>query len=344
MLSTNKSHADDSAFEMPLESAPHERTLMQWPSSLETYDVKSLRKVQVSIALVANTISKFEPVALLVGKANAAEAKDHLEDAVEIWDIPTDDLWCRDSGPTFVVNKQNQLAVSEIKFNGWGNKQPHPNDGLIAQRVAERLGLAYNKHGLVGEQGGVEHDGAGTLLAHASCWVNSNRNAGNKADVEKRLLAALGGRKMIWAPGIKGADITDYHIDALARFVSPGKVLIQLPAEINPDDPWSTSAYETYEILKSQTDAKGNALDIVVIPEPVNIRSTKKDFVASYVNYYVCNGAVICSEFGDAAADSKAEEILQSLYPNRKVVMLNTDPIGESGGGIHCSTQQQPKV
>jgi agmatine deiminase len=147
---------------------------------------------------------------------------------------------------------------------------------------------------------------------------------------------------MIWAPGIIGADITYYHIDALARFVSPGKVLIQLPATIDPDDPWSKSAYETYEILKSATTVDGEPLDIVVVQEPSNIRSRKKDFVSSCVNYYVCNDGVICSEFGDKEADGQAREIMQALYPGREIVTLNTDPIGESGGGIHCSTQQQP--
>ena len=149
---------------------------------------------------------------------------------------------------------------------------------------------------------------------------------------------------MIWAPGIKGADITDYHIDALARFVSPGRVLIQLPEAPDPNDPWSVSAFETYAILKQMTDARGQKLEIIVVPEPVDIRSSNDEFVASYVNYYVCNGAVIGAEFGDRAADDKARSILAALYPGRKIISLNVDAIGENGGGIHCATQQQPKA
>ena len=331
-------------YEMPLESEPHERTIMQWPVSLEVYDQKSLRAVQQKIALIANTISQFEPVVMLASGTAAKIARGQLGRAVEIWDIPTDDLWCRDSGPTFVKNAQGALAVAQIQFNGWGNKQPHRNDGRIAAAVAKKLGLPFMKTGLVGEQGGVEHDGAGTLLAHASCWVNPNRNKGNAATVGQLLTDALGGEKIIWAPGIKGADITDYHIDALARFVSPGRVLIQLPAEIDRSDPWSISAFETHEILKKATDASGQKLEIVVIPEPVDIRSANTDFVASYVNYYVCNGAVIGAEFGDKRADDKARSILASLYPGRKIVSLNVDALGDSAGGIHCATQQQPKA
>ena len=331
-------------YEMPLESEPHERTFMQWPVSLDVYDAQSLRAVQKKIALIADTISQFEPVVMLASGAAAKAARAQLGGAVEIWDIPTHDLWCRDSGPTFVKNAKGELAIAHIQFNGWGGKQPHRNDARIAAAVAKRLGMPLLATGLVGEQGGVEHDGAGTLLAHASCWVNPNRNKGNEATVGKLLNGALGGEKIIWAPGIKGADITDYHIDALARFVSPGRVLIQLPAKPDPADPWSVSAFETYQILKNSTDAKGRKLDIVVLPEPVDIRSENADFVASYVNYYVCNGAVIGAEFGDRAADDKARSILASLYPGRKIVSLNVDAIGESGGGIHCATQQQPKA
>jgi agmatine deiminase len=180
------------------------------------------------------------------------------------------------------------------------------------------------------------------VLAHESCWINSNRNKAGKAEVERLLLDALGAKQMIWAPGVKGADITDYHIDALARFVKPGQVVIQLGDKPDRSDPWSVSAFETYEILKQARDAEGKKLDIVVIPDPVKIRSRSLDFVSSYVNYYVCNGAVIGAEFGDDAADAKAKAILQSLYPGREVLSLNVDPIGEAGGGIHCATQQQP--
>ena len=331
-------------YEMPLETGPHERTFMQWPVSLDVYDPPSLRAVQMKIMLIANTISRFEPVVMLTSAAAAKAARAQLGPAVEIWDIPTDDLWCRDSGPTFVKNATGELAVAHIRFNGWGKKQPHRNDARIAAAVAKRLGLPLLATGLVGEQGGVEHDGAGTLLAHASSWVNPNRNKGNAATIGNLLNGALVGEKIIWAPGIKGADITDYHIDALARFVSPGRVLIQLPEKPDPADPWSVSAFETFEILKESTDAKGRKLDIIVLPEPVDIRSGNADFVASYVNYYVCNGAVIGAEFGDRAADDKARSILASLYPGRKIVSLNIDAIGESGGGIHCATQQQPKA
>jgi agmatine deiminase len=339
----DEASAKAAGYRMPLESDPHLHTFMQWPALVAIYgNQDALDDVREKIALIANSIAKFEPVVMLARPEQMAGAQEHFKTGVELWPMDVQDLWCRDAGPTFVVNAKGELAASELNFNGWGGKQEHEDDARIARRVAEKLGLRVFDNGVVGEGGGVEVDGAGTVLAHASCWVNPNRNAGSEEEVGKRLLDALGGDKMIWAPGVAGADITDYHIDALARFVKPGQVLIQLPEKIISDDPWSTSAFETYEILKKSTDAAGNKLDIVVIPEPRNIRSRSKDFVSSYVNYFVCNGAVIGAEFGDDKADAEAARILSRLYPGREIVSINVDAIGEAGGGIHCSTQQQP--
>jgi agmatine deiminase len=350
-VSHSDTRADDTmsakaaGFHMPLESDPHERTFMQWPALKLIYGSKDdLDAVREKIALIASTIAKFEPVVLLARPDQAEDAKLWVKNGVEVWPLEVQDLWCRDSGTTFVVNDEGRLAASELGFNGWGGKQEHGEDAQVARRVAEKLGLTVFDNGIKGEGGGVETDGAGTLLAHASCWVNSNRNAGSQEEVEKLLLDALGAEKMIWAPGVVGADITDFHIDALARYVKPGQVMIQLPKKVIAGDPWSASAFETYEILKKATDADGSKLEIVVVPEPVNIRSRAADFVNSYANYFVCNGAVICAEFGDDKADEEASHILGQLYPGREIVSLNTDAIGEAGGGIHCSTQQQPRA
>lgn len=332
-------------FWYPEETDPHERTFMQWPVNRAVHDdADFLHDLQGTIAEIASTIAEFEPVVMLAAAEHHTAIRKRVSGNVELWDIPTDDLWARDSGPSFAVDGKGGLAVTQFNFNGWGGKQVHGNDGKIAARVAERLGLPMFDAGLVGEAGGVETDGHGTLIAHESSWVNPNRNSGSKAEIEAMLLETLGARKMIWAPGIKGADITDYHIDALARFVKPGQVLIQMGEEVDPEDPWSVSAFETHDILAEATDAEGRRLDLVILPEPYDIRIDSPDFVSSYVNYYVCNGAVIAAEFGDKDADAEAADTLADLYPGREIVMLNIDPVGEVGGGIHCATHEQPKV
>lgn len=337
--------AGSQGFWYPEETDPHERTFMQWPVNPAVHDdADFLFDLQATIADIASTIAAFEPVVMLAAAEHHKAIRKLVSGQVELWDIPTDDLWCRDSGPSFVVDGKGGLAVTQFNFNGWGNKQVHGNDGKIAARVAERLGLPVFDAGLVGEAGGVETDGHGTLIAHESTFINPNRNKGSKAEIEAMLLETMGAKKMIWAPGIKGADITDYHIDALARFVKPGQVVIQMGDEVDPEDPWSVSAFETHYILAEATDAEGRKLDLVILPEPYDIRVDSPDFVSSYVNYYVCNGAVIAAEFGDEAVDGEAAESLAELYPGREIVMLNIDPVGEVGGGIHCATHEQPKV
>ncbi len=332
-------------FRYPEETDPHERTFMQWPVNHRVHDdADFLHDLQGTISEIANTIAGFEPVVMLAAAEHHKAIRKRVSGQVELWDIPTDDLWCRDSGPSFVVDGKGGLAVTQFNFNGWGGKQVHGNDGRIAARVAERLGLTVFDAGLVGEAGGVETDGHGTLIAHESTFINPNRNKGSKEDITAMLLETMGAQQMIWAPGIKGADITDYHIDALARFVKPGQVLIQMGAEIDPEDPWSVSAFETHDILAQATDAEGRTLELVILPEPWDIRVDSPDFVSSYVNYYVCNGAVIAAEFGDETADEAAAAILTELYPGREIVMLNIDTVGEVGGGIHCATHEQPKV
>ncbi|MEP4035974.1 agmatine deiminase family protein [Pseudophaeobacter sp.] len=327
-------------YRVPAEEAPHQRCFMQWPINRRVhFDPVFLEMTQQVIADIANTIAEFEPLTLLAGKEDQPSARRLLSAAVELWDIPTEDLWCRDSGPLFVTNPQGDLAVSHIKFNGWGGKQIHKRDGRIAAEVARRLGLPLLDSGLRGEAGGVEQDGHGLLMAHESSWVNPNRNPGlTRSEVEAALLAAYGAERMIWSPGVKGEDITDYHIDALARFTGPGRVLMNLPQTPDPEDPFHLAAQETYNRLRS------GGLEVDVIPEPVHPRVDSFDFVASYANYYVCNGGVVAAQFGDLETDTIAKEALQRHYPGREVIMLDVDPLGELGGGIHCATQQMPAV
>ncbi|MEO0654605.1 MAG: agmatine deiminase family protein [Pseudomonadota bacterium] len=326
------------AFHVPPEEAKHQRTFMQWPVSPKVYpDTVFRMMVQQTIADVANTIAAFEHVTMLAAQEDHADARRLISDTVELWDVPTEDLWCRDAGPIFAVDGTGTLAISHIEFNGWGDKQIHTRDSQIAARVAERLGVALLPTGLRGEGGGVEQDGHGLLMAHESSWIIDNRNPGlSRAEIETRLLAAYGADRMIWSAGLKGEDITDYHIDSLARFTGPGRVLMNLPDEPDGRDPFHAAALETHDTLVAA------GLDVDVIPEPVFPRVRHADFVASYINYYVCNGAVIAAQFGDRETDQIAAEALRRHYPGREIVMLNVDPLGELGGGIHCATQQMP--
>lgn len=331
-------------FYIPAEDAPHERTFMQWPTSRRVYgSTRFLYDTQATLANIANAIADFEPVVMLADKNDHAIIRPQVSEKVDLWDIPTEDLWCRDAGPCFAQNRRSQ-RIHNFNFNGWGNRQTHHRDGKIAAHVARHMDLVLTDTGLVGEPGGVESDGHGTLIAHESSWVNTNRNRLPRAEIEKRLLAAYGAIKMVWAPGIWDEDITDYHIDSLARFSGMGRVLIQLPETPDPTDLWQTVPHETHDILRASSSAASRAFDITVLPEPRRGRITSPDFVASYANYYVCNDAVIAAEFGDPHTDPLAKSILQRHYPDRQIISLNVDTLGQFGGGIHCATQQQPRL
>ncbi|MGB7335993.1 MAG: agmatine deiminase family protein [Salaquimonas sp.] len=341
LLFSKEGHAQaDQGLWVPPEEDPHELTFMQWPVNKTVHpDSQFLTILQQTIADIANAISEFEPVTLLMAEEYTKAARKLLSDKVEIWDIPTEDLWARDSGPLFARKTDGSLVVSHIQFNGWGEKQVHKLDGTIASQIADRLGVEMISSGLKGEAGGVEHDGHGLLAAHESSWFNDNRNRGMSRDeVEARLLAAYGAKRMIWTKGVYGEDITDYHIDSLARFTGPGRILINLPDDPDLDDPFHVAAIDTYDKLVEE------GLEVEVISEPSKRRIKSFDFVASYANYYVCDGAVIAAQFGDRETDQAATAALKRHYPDREIVTLNVDALGEVGGGIHCATQQMPKA
>ncbi len=324
---------------VPPEEDPHARTFMMWPVNRQVHpDGDFLDHLQNTIADIANTIAEFEPVVLCMAAKDRPAAKRLLSDSVDIWDIPTEDLWARDAGPLFAFDAAGELVVSHIQFNGWGGKQVDDRDSKVAAAIADRLDMDIIPSGLKGEAGGVEHDGHGLLMAHESSWVINNRNPGlSRAEVEARLLQAYGAERMIWAPGVIGQDITDYHIDSLARFTGPGRVLINLPDDPDMSDDFHAAAVETHDILVAA------GLEVEVVPEPDFRRVESFDFVASYANYYVCNGGVIAAQFGDRETDAIAVEALRRHYPGREVVTLNVDALGEVGGGIHCATQQMPR-
>ncbi|MFZ3493513.1 agmatine deiminase family protein [Streptomyces sp. 5.8] len=331
-------------FAVPIDTVRHTRTWMAWPDSSAIWG-RGLSGVQANIALIAKTIAKYEPVVMCANSASVSKAKSACGSAVTvIGSIPVDDCWMRDSGPVFRTNGAGGLDAVGLNFNGWGNQQTHARDSLVAGRVAAYAGVAFAAAGFTGEGGAVEADGAGTLMATRSSLINPDRNPGKtQAQLEAAMCAAFGASKVIWFKGVLGRDITDDHVDATSRFLEAGKGMVQMPLA-SDTDAWSNDARRQYQILSTSTSALGGPIAVTKLqgPDYDRIRSTSPDFVASYVNYYVCNGAVISSQFGHATADAAAKLTLQRAFPGRVVEQLNTDSLGAGGGGIHCVTQQQP--
>ncbi|MBN6033880.1 agmatine deiminase family protein [Amycolatopsis sp. 195334CR] len=321
---------------MPDEAEPHQRTWMAFGVSDRVWEPDQVPVVQRNLATIATTIARFEPVSMLVRPDELDLARELVGDAVELVPTPLDDLWLRDTGPVFVTG-----GAVDFNFNGWGGKQEHARDAEVAEFVAGRAGVPVVRTELVLEGGGIEVDGHGTAIITESCVLNRNRNPGwSKQDVEAELAELLGLRKIIWLPGIAGRDITDGHTDFYARFAGPGVVVAGLDNDPESYDYDVTRRH--LDLLKTATDADGRPLRVEVINGPEHVRDDSEDFAAGYINFYVCNGAVIAPEFGDPEADSAARATLERLFPGRQVVQLDIDGIAAGGGGIHCTTQQQP--
>ena len=328
---------------MPDEAEPHQATWMAFGPTTDVWGERLIRPVREHLAGIARAIAAFEPVHMLVREREADLAQRLCGPAVKLVIQPLDDLWIRDSGPVFVRAQGQPMGAVDFNFNGWGGKQAHEQDARVAAFVAKRAGAHLLKTRLVLEGGGIEVDGQGSAIITESCVLNANRNPGvSKAQCEAELARLLGVQKVIWLPGIRGRDITDGHTDFYARFVRPGVVVAGLD-----DDPSSAEHAVTrrhLDILRRATDAKGRKLQVVVLKGPTRIRTAldTKEFAAGYINFYVCNGAVITPQFGDTVADANCKAVLRELFPKREVVQLNIDGIAAGGGGIHCTTQQQP--
>ncbi|MFB0627315.1 agmatine/peptidylarginine deiminase [Streptomyces sp. AB3(2024)] len=332
------------AFTVPAEDVRHTRTWMAWPDSTTIWRGK-LGGVQANIALIAKTIANYEPVVMCANPASADKARSLCGPAVTvITSIAVDDCWMRDTGPVFRTNGAGGLDTVGLNFNGWGNRQTHARDELVAERIAAYAGVPITYADLVAEGGAIEQDGAGTLMATRSSIINSNRNPGmSQTQIEAAMCNAYGASKVIWFDGVVNQDITDDHVDATSRFLAPGRALVQMPMPADTDA-YAKDARQQYQILSTSTTAGGAPMAVTKLqgPDYYKIRSSDPKFVAAYANYYVCNGAVISSQFGDASADAAAKAALVQLFPGRTVVQLNTDYLGAGGGGIHCVTQQQP--
>ncbi|MEV0467292.1 agmatine deiminase family protein [Nocardia tengchongensis] len=327
----------------PEEGDPHRRTWMAFGASENVWGQHLLPQVQHDLARIAQTTARFEPVTVLVRPEDFDLACRLFTAAnIQLVVAPLDDIWMRDTGPVFVHGDKNMAAV-DFNFNGWGGKQKARQDRKVADFVTRSATVESLPAELVLEGGAIEVDGRGTAIITESCVLNNNRNPGwKKQDVEDELRYLLGLEKIIWLPGIAGYDITDGHTDFYARFARPGVVVAGLD---NDPDSYDYEVTRTHlDILRSATDASGRPLQVEVIEGPSQVRPRYdcEDFAAGYINFYVCNHAVIAPEFGDPRTDSAAHATLQRLFPDRYIAQISIDGIAAGGGGIHCTTQQEP--
>ncbi len=335
-----------SKYRMPAEWALHEGTMIQWPvaSSMvwpENYEELQQAYVQVILAAAA-----FEKVWVLVNEEDYEGLQGRFGDQVSLLVVPHNDAWARDSGPTYVIDSDGQRRGVSWSFNAWGEKyKPYDLDNGLAIKFMEQLKHPYVQVPMVMEGGSIHVDGAGTLLTTEECLLNPNRNPEMSRDeIEILLKEALGVSQFIWLKQGLFGDETDGHIDNIACFAKEGTIVIQTCHDI--EDPNSQIAKDALDTLAKARDAKGNPLEVIEIPQPPARYYKGERLTLSYLNYYLVNGGLLLPVFGGDAveADQKAKAILQSVFPDRKIVPIDGMGLIKEGGNIHCITQQVPKV
>ena len=326
-------------FFMPPEWAPHERTWMMWPSRPEVWD--DIEETRRNYARVAHAIRDFEPLTMLVRAGDEAAARDLLGGDIDTLVHPIDDSWARDAGPCFLIDGKGGRAGAAFRFNAWGGKYwPYAGDDAAADVLLDAAGVPGFDSPPIAEGAGISVDCEGTILTTESCFPNANRNPDWSRDqIEAELKEMLGGDKVIWLPGNVEETETDGHVDGIAVFLAPGVVMIQ--GNDRPDHPWFDIHAANIAALEGQTDARGRPLQLVHAPDAFDYETDCELFCDSYVNAYLCNGAVITPKY-NLPEDGVVRELFQQHLPGRQVVEVEIPSIAIGGGGIHCITQQEP--
>ncbi len=338
------------SWRMPAETAPHERTWMAWPSSGYTLGdtAEEVASARHTWAAVANAVARFEPVTLVVDPSDVSVARSHVDGGVEIVEAPLDDAWMRDIGPTFVVGDDGSLGAVDWVFNGWGAQSwaTWDKDARIGVFVGERAGAHIVDSPMVNEGGGIHVDGEGTVLVTDTVQLDPGRNPSmSRQDVEVELARTIGATRCIWLPRGLSRDYDEFgtrgHVDIVATFARPGVVLLHW--QDAPDHPDFAVCREIEAALLATSDARGSSLEIVRVPAPRTLSDGEGPVDWSYINHLVVNDGVVACAFDDPQ-DAESLAILAEAYPGREVVGVDARPLFARGGGIHCITQQQPRV
>lgn len=320
-------------FRMPGEWERHQGTIMVFVPA-QNWKGYGLEEARKEWAQVANTISQFEPVTMVVNPPDKAIADKLLSSKIKKLYLPVNDGWARDSGPMFLKGPNQERRVAGFTFNGWGAKfPPFADDALLKARLAAHFRTKMYVSPVVLEGGGVLQDGEGTVITTEECLLHRNRNPRlKKTDVEQALKDYLGAKTVIWlGKGLTPDPVTNGHVDGLAAFAKPGVVLLHQTDDRR--DPNFRRLNDAKQRLLEAKDAKGRSLKVIDLP--------LADKVA-HMNFYICNGAVVVPTENHPKADEPALEVIQDAFPDRKVIGVSGMILSEGGGGVHCITQQIP--
>jgi len=328
-----------SGFSMPAEWTPHACCYISWPCRETTWR-GHIAKAEAAYKEVIDAVNRFEPVTVLCDPSTTANARRALGDEIEILEVELDDSWVRDNGPIFVRSDDGNVAMVNFRFNAWGFKSTYAKDDLVPQVLSKKLNVRRYDAPMVLEGGAFSVDGVGTLLTTEQCLLNENRNPElSREDIERLLHEYLGVTRVIWLPGTVYGDITDGHVDGQAVFARERLVVAAHTTDSgNPDMP---GLQKNLEHLESSTDAKGRSFEIMKVVQPRAITVEGIPTGPCYTNHYIANGGVVVP-LSNLPEDRIAMETIETVYPDREVLGVDSRYIELAGGAVHCITQQQP--
>lgn len=329
----------------------HEATWLSWPHKEASWPGK-IDAIYPNYSLFVKYLAHSEKVRInVVDAAMQESATAHLiragvnMDQVSFYLHPTNDAWCRDHGPAFLINPaaEQKKVIVDWNYNAWGNKYPpYDLDDVIPTLIGKHFDIPVYHPGIIMEGGSVEFNGTGTILTSTSCLLNPNRNSHlNRDQIENYLFDYYGANQVLWVEeGIVGDD-TDGHIDDTIRFVNEDTVLTVV--ESNTQDENYSILQDNLAQLKKMRLLNGKQLNIVELPMPEAVIYEEQRLPASYANFYISNKYVIVPTFR-SAMDDKALSIIAEAYKNREVVGIDSTDIIWGLGSFHCLSQQEPLV
>lgn len=335
----------------PAEFAKHSATWLSWPHKEASWPGK-IESIYPVYAEFVKLVAEGEKVNINVAdEAMKRRAMGHLQKAgadlsnIEFLFHPTNDAWCRDHGPAFLVNPKasEKKVIVDWGYNAWGGKYPpFELDDVIPTLIGKHLDLPVYNPGIVMEGGSVDFNGKGTVLTTTSCLLNPNRNPRlTQSGIEQYLMDYYGVSNILWlGDGIVGDD-TDGHIDDLTRFVNEDTVVTVVEEDWNDDN--YKPLQENLRTLKTMRLESGKQINIVELPMPSAVWYEGQRLPASYANFYISNNYIVTPVFRDRN-DDKALDILQECFPTRKVVGLDSTDIIWGLGAFHCLSHEEPAV
>lgn len=347
----------------PAEWAPHRSVFIGWPSAADLWE-DDLEPAREEVGEFVRTIlfpdpndpfglmTSSEAVDLVYRGEEARRAAEAFmqtlanTERLALIEAPIGDVWLRDTGPVFSRGAEGPFAAA-FRFNGWGGKYLLPEDDRVAELLAARKSAPFERFDLVAEGGALDTDGEGTFVTTRQCLLNPNRNPGlTEKDVEAVLRRALGAEKVIWLDDGLVGDHTDGHVDNIARFIAPGKIVCMRPSGKN--DPNREVLDAIRRALAGATDASGRRLDVIEIPSPGAALVDDAPVPASHMNFYISNDALIMPSYGmltrrdDEAAE--ALEILEGAVDRENFYAIESSALLTGGGSFHCISQQVPAL